>query len=127
MVATIISIIPAVTKKSRPSQIIKVVADKKDVERLSRVLVDETGTLGVRVSHCERFVLDREQLQVEITVDGMKMPVKVKVAKDSKGKIVQIKPEFEDIKKIAAKTRKPLREISDLTLNSARKALNQEW
>ncbi len=44
-----VSIIPMVTKKNRPGQIIKVIADQKDVPHLSRVLIDETGTLGVRV------------------------------------------------------------------------------
>ena len=40
-----VSIIPATTKKSRPSHIIKVIADQKDTAHLSEVLIAETGTL----------------------------------------------------------------------------------
>jgi uncharacterized protein (DUF111 family) len=50
----------------------------------------------------------------------------VKVAKDRKGKIIRIKPEYEDVKKIADKTGKPLREIVELVTMRAREALLKE-
>jgi pyridinium-3,5-bisthiocarboxylic acid mononucleotide nickel chelatase len=118
-----VSIISAVTKKSRPCQILKVLANKQDVERLSRVLMEETGTLGVRVCFCERHVIVRELLQVDVIVEDVRETAKVKVAKDSRGEIIRIKPEFEDAKRIAAKSKKSLREITDLIMVSAREAL----
>ena len=55
-----VSIIPMYTKKNRPGQIIKIIADQKDTQHLSNVLINETGTLGVRVYLCERHIVTRE-------------------------------------------------------------------
>lgn len=109
-----VCIIPMYSKKNRPGQIIKVMADQKDAARLSQILIDETGTLGVRIYFCERHITDREIHSVEITVGGVKEHVKVKVAKNGGGEIVRVKAEYEDLKKLAEKTKKPLRELSEL-------------
>ncbi|MBN1244096.1 nickel pincer cofactor biosynthesis protein LarC [Candidatus Bathyarchaeota archaeon] len=118
-----VSIIPMFTKKNRPGQILKIVADRKDVKRLSRVVIEETGTLGVRVYPCERHVLSRELLSVDVLIGDAKEVVTVKVAKDRKGKIVQIKPEYDEVKRLADKTGKPLREITELVTQRAREVL----
>jgi uncharacterized protein (TIGR00299 family) protein len=118
-----VSIIPMFTKKNRPGQILKVVADPKDAQRLSKLLMEETGTLGVRMYTCERHILHREQFSVDVYVDDVKEIARVKVAKDGKGKIIRIKPEYEDVKKIADKTGKPLREIVDLVMTRAKALL----
>jgi len=118
-----VSIIPMFTKKSRPGQILKVIADRTAVERLSRVLIEETGTLGVRVYPCERHILNRESVLVDILIDDMKELVNVKVAKDSRGEIIHIKPEYDDVKRVADKTNKPLREITELVKVKAREVL----
>jgi hypothetical protein len=111
-----VSIIPMVTKKNRPGQIIKVITDQKDAQRLSKVLIDETGTLGVRIYYCERHIINREIYTVDLQVMGNKETVRLKVAKDAKGEIIRIKPEFEDLKRLAEKTKKPLRELSELAV-----------
>jgi pyridinium-3,5-bisthiocarboxylic acid mononucleotide nickel chelatase len=118
-----VSIIPMFTKKNRPGQILKVVVDFKDVQHLSRVIIEETGTLGVRAYPCERHIVNREKFSVDIHVDGAKKRVAVKVAKDNNGKIIQIKPEYEDAKKIADRTGKPFREIVELAKARAREVL----
>lgn len=118
-----VSVIPMFTKKSRPGQILKIITDKTAVERLSRVLIEETGTLGVRVYPCERHILNRESVPVEILIDDMKEFVNVKVARDGRGEIVHIKPEYDDIKRVAEKTSKPLREITELVKIKAREVL----
>ena len=100
-----VSIIPMFTKKNRPGQIIKVIADPKDVHHLSKVLIDETGTLGVRVYYCERHIINREIYTVDLQVMGNKETVRLKVAKDAKGEVTRIKPEFEDLKRLAEKTK----------------------
>ncbi len=118
-----VSILPMFTKKNRPGQIIKVIADQKDVQRLSRVLIDETGTLGVRVIYCERHVVARDVSQVDLTVAGQHEKVKIKISKDNQGKIVRLKPEFEDLKRLAEKTGLPLRELSEISSAKAREEL----
>jgi uncharacterized protein (TIGR00299 family) protein len=111
--------IPMYTKKNRPGQIIKVIADQKDVQRLSKVLINETGTLGVRVYYCERHIINREVATVNLMVMGNKETVRLKVAKDADGVIIHVKPEFEDLKRLAEKTKKPLKDLSDLAVAKA--------
>jgi uncharacterized protein (TIGR00299 family) protein len=118
-----VSIIPMFTKKNRPGQIIKVIADQKDVEHLSKILIDETGTLGVRVYFCERHIINRELHMVDLLVMGNKETVRVKVAKNQNGDIIHIKPEYEDLRKLAEKTKKPLRELSEIAVSQAREVL----
>lgn len=112
-----VSILPAFTKKNRPAQIVKVVADQKDVSHLSKVLIAETGTLGVRVYYCKRHIISRELFMVDLCVMGNKETVRVKISKNTQGEIVRIKPEFEDLKKLAEKTKRPLRELLDLAVS----------
>jgi uncharacterized protein (TIGR00299 family) protein len=118
-----VTVVSAVTKKSRPCHILKAVVNKADVEHLSRVIIDETGTLGVRVCLCERHLINREIVQLELKLDEVKEKVTVKVAKDKNGKIVRIKPEFEDVKRLAKKTKKTVRELMDLIMAKAQKVL----
>jgi pyridinium-3,5-bisthiocarboxylic acid mononucleotide nickel chelatase len=121
-----VSIIPIYTKKNRPGQIIKVIADQKDTHHLSRVLINETGTLGVRVYFCERHIVTREPHSVDILINGNKEPIKVKVSRTSQGEVIRIKPEFDDLKRLAEKTGKPLRELSELALTKAHEEFNRQ-
>lgn len=101
-----------VAKKSRPGHIISVMCRKEDAEKLSRILIDETGTLGIRTGFVQkRRTLKREIKTVAIDIPGYRGKVQVKVAKDDKGNIVNIKPEYEDMKNIAKKTKLPLRRV----------------
>lgn len=121
-----VCIIPMFTKKNRPGQIVKVITDKKDVERLVRVMVEETGTLGVRVYPCERHIAARESITVKVLIDGVGEQAKVKVSKDAKGRIIRVKPEFDDAKNLAGKTGRPLREIIEIITSRAREVLTLE-
>jgi uncharacterized protein (TIGR00299 family) protein len=105
------SAIPALGKKGRSSILVKIIADKADVDHLVKIVFDETGTLGIRTYNCNRFILPRETLKVQIEINRKKHGLKVKVAKDTTGRIIQVKPEYEDAKKIALKTGVSLRKI----------------
>ena len=120
-----VSIIPMYTKKNRPGQIIKVIAEQKDAQRLSQVLINETGTLGVRVYFCKRHITNRELHTVDVFVMGNKERVKVKIAKNLNGEIIHIKPEYDDLKKLAEKTKKPLKEIMEIAISRAREVLKK--
>jgi len=120
-----VSIIPMFTKKNRPGQIIKVIAEQKDIQHLSKVLIDETGTLGVRVYYCERHIINRELHMVDLLILGNKETVKVKISKDQNGEIIRIKPEYEDLKRLAEKTKKPLRELLDLAVTATQEQFHK--
>jgi hypothetical protein len=118
-----VSVIPVFTKKNRPGHIIKVIADRTTAERLSRVLIEETGTLGVRLYPCERRILNRESISMKVKIEEAEESISVKVARNRKGEILQVKPEYEEAKRLAEKTGKPLREIMDMVKTKARKVL----
>ncbi len=106
-----VSIIPMYTKKNRPGHIIKVIASSTDASRLSMILMLETGSLGVRVYPSVRHILNREIVKIEVEIEGKKETVGVKVARDKDGKIFQLKPEYEDLSKLAEKLGKPIRDL----------------
>ena len=121
-----VSIIPIFTKKNRPGYILKVITDKKDVQHLSRLLIDETGTLGVRIYYCQRHIITRDIHSVELLINGIKEPVKVKVSKNINGEIIRLKPEFEDLKRLSKKTNIPVRVLSELTLSEAHQVFKMD-
>jgi len=121
-----VSVIPTVTKKNRPGHLIKVVANKKDTVHLSEVIIAETGTLGVRIYYCQRHIISREEHMMDLTVLGNKSTVKVKISKNTTGQIIRIKPEYQDLKHLAEKTKQPLRELLDLALTQAQKKFSKE-
>ena len=52
--------------------------------------------------------------------------IKIKVARSSMGAIISIKPEYDDLKRLAEKTKKPLRELSELAIVKAQQILSQK-
>jgi len=121
-----VSIIPMFTKKNRPGQILKVISDAKNVQRLAYVLVEETGALGVREYPCRRHILTREVSYLDITIDETIRSVRVKVARDLKGNIIQVKPEHVDIERLARETAKPYRLLMEMIARKARRQLEKE-
>ncbi|MEM3709057.1 MAG: nickel pincer cofactor biosynthesis protein LarC [Nitrososphaerales archaeon] len=121
-----VSIIPIYTKNNRPGQIIQIISDHNKVEYLSKILMEETGTLGVRIIPCRRHILLRDFFNVKIKFDEVERVIKVKVAKNSDGKIIRIKPEYEDAKKIANELGLPLREVLFIAEERARKILFED-
>ena len=107
-----VQIQPTITKKGRPGHIISVMCRKEDTDILSGVLTTETGTLGIRTGIVQkRQTLKREIKKVDINIPGYKGKVRVKVATGEAGNIVNVKPEYEDVKKIAKKTKLPFRKV----------------
>ncbi|MHA1606207.1 MAG: nickel pincer cofactor biosynthesis protein LarC [Candidatus Freyarchaeota archaeon] len=104
-------IIPVIAKKGRPGCIIQVLSPPEKCIEIAKVLIRETGTLGVRIHHSKRLILSRETVKVEFEVEGVNYPVRLKIARDKKGNIIRVKPEFEDLKRVAEATGKALRWI----------------
>jgi uncharacterized protein (TIGR00299 family) protein len=115
-----VSATPIVMKKGRPGFLIRVLTRPGDAERLARLLMLHTGTLGVRVLPiAHRYVLEREISPVEIIIGGRKFRARVKVARE-RGKLFEISAEYEDAKKIAERTGVPLREVISRIEEAAR-------
>jgi uncharacterized protein (DUF111 family) len=105
------SIVPAVMKKGRPGNVVMAIARQNDVELLSRLIMKETGSLGIRVfPSVHRIVAEREEKTVTVEINGFDYQASVKVSLLG-GAVLNIKPEFDDCKDIAAKTGLPLRAV----------------
>jgi len=111
-------------KKGRSGQIIRVTALPSSVESLAEILVEETGTLGVKTTEYERLIVPRKSISIPFELHGYRGKVQVKYAKLSGS--VRIKPEFSNARTISEKTGVPLREVIELISESARKRLELE-
>ncbi len=106
-----VQIVSTVTKKNRPGYVLVAICRQGDEERLARILMEETGTLGIRVSRAQRLCINRKVLEIDFSLPGYKGKASVKAAIDSRKKITSLKAEYENAKKIAKKTGIPLKEV----------------
>ncbi|MDY6865416.1 MAG: nickel pincer cofactor biosynthesis protein LarC [Halobacteriota archaeon] len=107
-----VAIIPATMKKGRSGYVIQVITKSTDTPCIIRKIIEETGSLGVRVmSTRHRLIALREIKSVKIEVKGSKRQVDVKIATDTEGRLLNISAEFEDAKRVAKEFDIPLREI----------------
>jgi pyridinium-3,5-bisthiocarboxylic acid mononucleotide nickel chelatase len=106
--------IPGITKKNRPMYIIRVMTDHRKMNNMMDLLLSESGSLGTRTQELHRFTLSRTVLSVQVDIDGKQFNVHVKIAKDTMGNTISIKPEFEDIKVIALQLEMPFKRTMDL-------------
>lgn len=95
-------------KKNRPATKISVLADKRNREMLSKILLTETSSFGIRFYSVDRLILDREVKKLKTSYG----PVNIKIGRLD-GKIVQTSPEFNDCRKISRKIKRPVKIIYD--------------
>lgn len=115
------SIIPAMMKKGRPGNVISAIARQDDVDLLSRLVMKETGTLGIRVfPSVHRYVADRVMRTVTVEINGADYQASVKVSRLGNA-VLNVKPEFDDCKNIATETGLPLRAVIKKVEEEARK------
>ena len=99
---------PIYMKKGRPSSMLTVLVKCGEEKRISDIIFKETSTLGIRISHSQRFCMDRELVKVNTQYGA----VRVKVA--NIGDIMKFAPEYEDCRSIAIKTGMPIKEVYEL-------------
>lgn len=99
-----VTLTPLLMKKGRPANTLTVLAPLSAVARLSRLVLQETSTFGVRVYEVWRQKLERFSRPVE-TCYGV-IPVKCGVLD---GRLVQAAPEYEACKRAALEHSVPVR------------------
>jgi len=115
-----VSVLPATMKKSRPGHLVKAVVRPEDADRVARALATETGTLGVREHGAgHRWVAERRVETVEIDVDGESHAVRVKVATDEAGALLDASAEHDDALAVAR--------VTDLTVREAARRAETAW
>ena len=109
-----IQIIPSLSKKNRPSHTIRILCHPKYKFELIEKIIHELGTLGVRYHTINRVCIDRtfEKQIVEINKKKYEINLKISSIESVNGKeIVNVKPEYEDIKKISIESGIPVRKV----------------
>ncbi|MGC9444068.1 MAG: nickel pincer cofactor biosynthesis protein LarC [Candidatus Methanospirareceae archaeon] len=107
-----VAVAPVLMKKGRTGYLITVITTPQDAARIAQRLMVETGTLGVRVMQVKhRFVADREEARVTVTLRGVEREVGIKIGRDAAGKVITVAAEFEDAKRVARELNMPLKDV----------------
>jgi len=104
-----VSIYPGITKKGRPTNLVCVICDDVKVDTIIDTLVLETGTLGIRISNSNRFIVPRSNHNFSLTFDGKSFEVNYKKS-SHKGK-THFKIEFDDLKNMSNALDRPIADI----------------
>ena len=105
--------VPVQMKKGRPGHLLQVLAPAEAADGLSRIIFQETTTIGIRRHTVDRTTLAREFVSVETEYGN----VKIKVSKLD-GKVVNVAPEYEDCARIARESGVPLKQIQALAIKA---------
>jgi uncharacterized protein (TIGR00299 family) protein len=105
--------IPIQMKKARPGHLLQVLAPPDAVDRLTRIIFQETTTIGIRRYPVERSTLDREFVEVS-TQYGK---VKIKVSKLD-GAVVNFTPEYEECARLARENNVPLKMVQAMAMKA---------
>jgi uncharacterized protein (TIGR00299 family) protein len=98
---------PVQMKKNRPGVLLTLLCAPEDREKMAALIFRETTTLGVRYREELRVILRREHVTVETSYG----PIRIKVARNDKGEVVNYAPEFEDCRAAAAKSGVAVRQV----------------
>lgn len=99
---------PIAMKKGRPAHTLSVLAEPDAVERLERVVFMQTSTIGLRRRVVEKVVLPREIVTVQVLGSALR----VKLARLD-GQVVNAVPEYDDVVRLAANSKLPVRTVLD--------------
>jgi uncharacterized protein (TIGR00299 family) protein len=107
-----ISIYHGITKKGRPTNLVSIICSDENVEKIVDTLVLETGTLGIRISESNRFIVPRTIHTISITLNGKSFQINYKKS-FFKGK-TDFKIEFDDLKNVSNTIDKSIKETESL-------------
>jgi pyridinium-3,5-bisthiocarboxylic acid mononucleotide nickel chelatase len=98
--------IPVQMKKGRPGFILQVLSPMNRCDVLSRLIFQETTSIGLRQYAAKRSALERKMVPVETPYGRVMMKVSLQ-----DGKVVSTTPEYEDCARIAREKNVPLKEV----------------
>jgi hypothetical protein len=99
---------PIQMKKNRPATLLRVIAEPAKKTELAKVLFDETSTIGIRYYPVHRMILKRKS-EILKTRFGS---VRIKRVEQASGGD-HATPEYDDLKRIAASKKIPLKAVYD--------------
>ena len=103
-------------KKNRPGTLLRVIAEPKDREALARIILSETSTIGVRYYPVSRIILKRKSEKLKTRYGT----IRVKIVEEPNG-TKRVAPEYDDLKRLAAAKKIPLKLLYDEVVRSSKK------
>src|SRR5437773_717993 len=110
---------PVVMKRGRPGVVVTALCAPDRIDDLTRVLFEETSTIGVRWSEWRRTRLQREVVTLATAYGAIPFKVSRLGAR-----VVTVTPEFADVARIAREKALPVREVLDQARADGRRLLH---
>jgi len=104
-----VTLMPVQMKRGRPAVRLGAIAPWDLKDRAMDIILAETTTFGVRYWPAERKMLTRELRTKRVKGDELRF----KVGISPEGEVLKIVPEFEDLKRIARRTGRPIQMVAD--------------
>lgn len=105
-----VSYYPLIMKKNRPSWCLRIICEEEHSSKIAYLIMKELGTLGVRENRFGRYELDRKVVKKKFFFENQVVECRFK-ERLLEGKILGVKPEYEDLIKIRKITKLPLVEL----------------
>jgi pyridinium-3,5-bisthiocarboxylic acid mononucleotide nickel chelatase len=109
---------PVIMKRSRPGTVLTALCPADRIGALSRVLFEESSTIGVRWTEVTRARLEREMVTLPTAYGSLTFKVS-----RLEGRVVTVTPEFADVVRIAGEKSLPVREVLDQARADGRRLL----
>ncbi|MBI1761719.1 MAG: nickel pincer cofactor biosynthesis protein LarC [Acidobacteria bacterium] len=110
---------PVQMKKNRPGVLLTLLCQPADRARMCELLFRETTTLGLRYRTEQREILQREFVTVATPYGS----IRIKLAKNAAGRVVNAAPEYEDCRAAAEAQLVALREVQTAALRAYAESL----
>jgi uncharacterized protein (DUF111 family) len=107
---------PVIMKRSRPGTVLTALCAPERVGDLSRVLFEESSTIGLRWTEVSRARLEREMVTIQTAYGAL--PFKVSRLA---GRVVTVTPEFADVVRLAREKSLAVREVLEQARTDARR------
>ncbi len=109
-----VQLFPTITKKNRPGHKLEILCYPEHTFKLIEKIINEIGTLGVRFKIINRICINRKFQKRLIKINEKSYTLNYKVSYFESNKeinIVNIKPEYEDLKKISETTNLTIKQV----------------
>ena len=90
-----VTIVNTISKKNRPGFLLKVISNNESIAELTRLIITETGTLGVRIREELRVCLKRKIVEKPVSLHEKMYSIHLKIAYDAENNPIHQKIEFE--------------------------------
>ncbi|MCK4847766.1 MAG: nickel pincer cofactor biosynthesis protein LarC [Candidatus Heimdallarchaeota archaeon] len=103
-------VINTLMKKNRPGYLLQAIVEPSKAKKVTHILMQELGTLGVRMRPSFRHIIPRTHTSHEISENQERKSIRLKKGFIGE-ELVSEKFEYEDLKEIARSENQPLRKI----------------